>query len=165
MRVSVVALVAAVAVACGTERPRLVMVPSSNRLTWAGELGRVDAVPHPTLAMRVDDAATASGARVLDLTTLSVGEDYEPAVAVTLQVSDPAPYMKHRLHGFLERIRYFEPDRFAFVELVDDDGRFAWAAGRWKNGGMVGSRPELDECSPIVHSQPVSTKPNPCPVD
>jgi hypothetical protein len=99
------------------------MVPSSNRLTWAGELGRVDVVPHPTLAKRVDDAATASGARVLDLTTLSVGEDHEPAVAMTLQVSDPAPYMKHRL--LLERMGYFEPDRFAFVELVDDDGRFA----------------------------------------
>ncbi len=71
--------------------------------------------------------------------------------------------MKHRLRGFLERIDYLEPDGLAFVELVDDHGRFAWSVGHWTNGGMVHSRPDLDQCGPVGHSQLVGHKPPPCP--
>jgi hypothetical protein len=72
--------------------------------------------------------------------------------------------MKHDLRGFLNHIGYFGR-HFAFVELLDEQGRFAWSAGRWSNGGMVHSRPDLDQCSPIVHSQPVGVTPPPCPAD
>jgi hypothetical protein len=73
--------------------------------------------------------------------------------------------MKHHLRTFLRRIGYLEPDALAFVELVDDHGRFAWSAGRVRNGGMVHPRADLDQCSPIVHSQLVGAKPPPCPAD
>ena len=44
------------------------------------------------------------------------------------------------------------------MELLDEHGRVAWSAGRFPNGGMVHSRPDLDACSPIVHSQSVGSK-------
>jgi hypothetical protein len=72
---------------------------------------------------------------------------------------------ERHLRGFLQRIGYFEPAAVAFVELVDDRGRFAWSAGRFVGGGMVHPRPDLDECSPIGHSQLVGAKPPPCPAN
>jgi hypothetical protein len=74
-------------------------------------------VSDPALARRVRAAASDSGARALDVVVLA--------------------YMKHRLRTFLWRIGYLEPDALAFVELVDNHGRFAWSAGRLRNGGMV----------------------------
>jgi len=156
----VVALAFALA-GCGGGGSRVVIVSSGDRLDWASHVGPADSVPDSALVKRVKEAAAASGARVLDVAVLAVGGQLAPAV--TLQSSDPAAYMKHHLRGFLQRIGYLESDSVGFVELVDENGRFAWSAGRWDSGGMVHSRPELDQCSPIVHSQLVSHKPPPCP--
>ncbi len=145
--------------------------PSSARLLWASELGRAygqgaTQVSDPALAAQVERAAAASGARLVEVVVLALDEKRRGPV-VTLEASDPATYLKHRLRGFLAAIGYFgDPHGFAFVELLDPQGRSAWRAGRWLAGGMVGSRPELDLCSPIVHSQPYSrTPPPPCPAD
>lgn len=133
-------------------------------MVWAGELGRSSAASNPALVQEVEEAATASGARVLDVTVLAVRGD-QLAPIVTLQSGDPASYIKHRLAGFLDRIGFFRRN-FAFVELLDGEGRFAWSAGRFGNGGMVHPRFDLDQCSPIVHSQPHLQKPPPpCPAD
>ena len=163
VRLLLVVVPALVLAGCARGHSALVIVPSGDRLDWASELGHADAVRDSGLVARVEDAAADSGARVLEVAVLSVGGRSVPAV--TLQSSDPAAYMKHDLRGFLERIGYFEPDAIAFVELVDEQGRFAWSAGRFPGGGMVHPRPDLDECSPIVHSQLVSAKPPPCPAD
>jgi len=137
--------------------------PSSDRLVWAGELGRSSAVSDPGLVRKIDEAARASGARAIDVSVLALSRGQHVPV-VTLESSNPAAYMKHRLRGFLDRIGFFRRDAYAFVELVDEDGRFAWSAGRFSNGGMVHPRPDLDQCSPIVHSQPHLQKPPPpCP--
>jgi threonine dehydrogenase-like Zn-dependent dehydrogenase len=148
MRVFLVLALAFALVGCGG-RAALVVVPSSNRLDWATQLGRAQVVPDPAVVKRVTRAASASGARALDVTVLAVGT--RRVAAVTLQSSDPASYMRHGLRRFLAGIDYFQHDTLAFVELVDDHGRFAWTAGRWKNGGMVGSRPGLERYSPIAH--------------
>jgi hypothetical protein len=158
----VVVLVFALA-GCGERAKPLVVIPSADRLDWAAQLGRANAVSDPALVRRVEDAASASGARALDVVVLAQGPQHVPVV--TLDSSDPASYMKHHLRGFLQRIGYFDADARAFVELVDDRGRFAWSAGRFRNGGMVHPRPDLDECSPIVHSQLVGAEPPPCPAD
>jgi hypothetical protein len=163
MRLLLVVVPALVLAGCGGGGSALVIVPSSDRLVWAGELGRADAVPDSGLVARVEKAAAGSGARVLDVAVLSVGGRSVPAV--TLESSDPAAYMKRDLRGFLEKIGYFEQDAIAYVELVDDLGRFAWSAGRFPGGGMVHPRPDLDQCSPITHSQLVSANPPPCPAD
>lgn len=141
------------------------VVPSSDRMIWAGELGRSSAVLDPELVRKVEEAASASGARAIDVSVLALS-DRQHIPVVTLESADPAWYMKHRLRGFLNQIGYFGPNRLAFVELLDENGRFAWSAGRFANGGMVHPRPDLDQCSPIVHSQPHLQKPPPpCPAD
>lgn len=112
---------------------------------------------------RIERAASESGARALDVTILVLNAGARRVPAVTLEADNPAAYMKHWLRAFLERIGYFKPDGLAFVELVDTRGKFAWAAGQWQNGGMVGSRPGLDQCSPIAHSEPVGITIPPCP--
>lgn len=141
------------------------VVSSSDRMVWAGELGRSSAVADPALVRKVEEAANASGARAIDVTVLAIsGGQHVPVV--TLKSADPASYMKHRLRGFLDRIGYFKPNSLAFVELVDEDGRFAWSAGRFQNGGMVHPRRDLDQCSPIGHSQLfLQEPPPPCPAD
>jgi hypothetical protein len=161
MKALLVLAVGFVLAGCGSRASTIVVVPSSDRLTWASELGRADSVQDPRLVQRVTHAANESGARVLDVLVLADGGRRVPVV--TLESSDPASYMKHHLRGFLKQIDYLEPDGLGFVELVDDHGRFAWSAGRWSNGGMVHPRPDLDQCSPIVHWQPVASPPPPCP--
>ncbi len=158
-----VVVLAFVLAGCGGSAAPLVVVPSGDRLEWVGELGRAQVVSDPALVKRVEAAASASGARALEVVVLAQGRRHVPAV--TLESSDPAAYMKHRLRGFLQRIGYLESDAPAFVELVDEHGRFAWSAGRFHDGGMVHPRPDLDQCSPIAHSQLVGSKPPPCPAD
>jgi hypothetical protein len=91
------------------------------------------------------------------------------APAVVLAVSDPAPFLKHRLRGFLDRLQrvigLYGDD---YVGVVDSRGRFIWENGRAHlPGTFAGSlwiRPDLDSCSPVVHSQPATTEPPPlCP--
>jgi hypothetical protein len=157
---------------CGGQRDRQV-TPSSDRLVWAYQLGRsesvldVGRVPDPALVRKVEAAARAGRARVLDVTVLDVtastGHSHVPVV--TLTSADPASYMKHHLGRFLEQIGYTEPNHYGFVELFDDRGRFAWSAGRFPNGGMVHPRPDLDQCSPVSHSQPPGRQPLTCPAD
>jgi len=141
-----------------------VLVPSGDRLAWAGELGSSTPVSDPALVRRVERAAKASGARALDVTVLALSGDRRVPV-VTLESAEPASYMKHHLRGFLEGIGYFEPQSLAFVELLDEYGRFAWSAGRFPNGGMVHPRPDLDACSPIIHSQLAGRSVPKCPAN
>jgi hypothetical protein len=161
VRLVVVVVLVLALTGCGGRAAQLVVVPTADRLDWASELGRAQPVPDPALVKRVTAAASDGGARALDVVVLAQGRRRVPVV--TLESSDPAAYMKHHLRTFLRRIGYLEPDALAFVELVDDHGRFAWSAGRLRNGGMVHPRPDLDQCSPIGHSQLVGAKPPPCP--
>jgi hypothetical protein len=163
MKVLLVVVLAFALAGCGERGSQVVAVPSGDRLTWASQIGSADAASDSALVRKVTDAASASGARALEVAVLAVGG--RDVAAVTLQSSDPAAYMKHRLRSFLQRIGYFEPDAIAFVEVVDERGRFAWSAGRYPGGGMVHPRPDLDQCSPIGHSQLAGTKPPPCPAE
>lgn len=148
---------------CGGRSHALVVVPSADRLTWASEFGStIDPVADPTLVASVQRAARASGAEPLDVTVVAWGTtSRRHAPAVTLEVDDPAAYLKHRLRGFLDRIGY--EDRLGFVEVVDNSGRFVWSAGRFPSGGMVHPRPDLDACGPISHSSLILAVTPPCP--
>jgi hypothetical protein len=145
-------------------RPAVQVLPTADQLEWATQLGRADVVPDPVLTRRVEQAASATGARAIDVTVLATSHENRHVPVVVLQATGPASYMKHRLRGFLKRVGFLEAGSLGFVELLDEHGRFAWAAGYWWNGGMVHSRPDLDPCSPIVHSQPLTLTPRPqCP--
>ena len=54
---------------CGGQK---VVVPSGDLLAWAGELGRSSPVSDPALVQKVERAASASGARALDVTVLAL---------------------------------------------------------------------------------------------
>src|SRR2546423_1303287 len=98
--------VALVLAGCGGHSS-IVVVPSSNRLDWATQLGRAQVVSDPALVKRVTQAASASGARALDVTVLKVNT--QRAVAITLESSEPASYMQDGLRRFLARSGYFRP--------------------------------------------------------
>ncbi len=132
---------------------------------WAAELGRSHRVSDPALVRKVEDAATVSGARAIDVSVRALDSGQHVPV-VTLESADPASYLKHRLRDFLDQIGYFEPNGLAFVDLLEEDGRFAWSAGRFLDGGFQHLRPDLDQCSPFHHSQRIEEDPPPpCPAD
>jgi hypothetical protein len=140
-----------VLVGCGGHRT-VVASPANDRVVWARELGTYRDASDPELLQKVEAAASASGARLLDVRVLALSQGQHVPV-VTLEAADSVLYLRQNLQGFLNRIGYFEPDALAFVELLEEDGHFAWAAGRFPNGGMVHTRPDLDQWSPIAHWQ------------
>jgi hypothetical protein len=123
---------------CGGGSGDEVVVQSPDRLLWAAELKHPGVVSDPQLVKKISEAATASGARVLDVTVLSLRGDRHAPV-VTLQSDDPASYMKHHLLGFLKQAGFTSPHLVRFVELVDGDGKFAWSAGHVGNLGSCTS--------------------------
>jgi hypothetical protein len=126
-----------------------VLVPSGDRLAWAGELGSSTPVSDPALVRRFERAAQASGARALDVTVLALsGERRVPVV--TLESAEPASYMKHHLRGFLESIGYFEPQSLAFVEL--------WTRMAASRGRLGASRTGA-WCTRAPTSMPVAPSP------
>jgi hypothetical protein len=160
------AALVALASGCGRGASHEIVVQSPDRLLWAAELKHPGVVSDPQLVNKIREAAKASGARVLDVTVLSLSGDRHAPV-LTLQSNDPASYMKHHFLGFLQQTGFTTPTprRAWFVELVDGDGKFAWSAGHVGNTGMLHIRPDLDSCSPVVHSRPFGAKYPPCPAD
>jgi len=167
-RIAVLASSVLLAAGCGSTTHNVVVANADLvRLVWASELGPADQLVQPRHAVRIRAAARASGATALDVAFLSRLDGGQRRVypVVTLETDAPAHYLKHGLRGFLRGIGYLAPDSGygAFVEVVDERGKFVWAAGRFRSGGMVKIRPDLDSCSPIIHSQLVGAHPPPCP--
>lgn len=109
---------------------------------------------------RLRAAASAAGAAVDELT---ISEPDGLAVLVVLRVPDPGPFLKHRLPVILDALgdRWRDYDG-TFVEVVDEDGAFAWAAGTVSrtSHGSVGTRVGLEGCSPVSNWGPTAP---PCP--
>ena len=168
MRIVVLASSVLLASGCGSTTHKVVVAnPDLTRLVWASELGPADQLVQPRRAEQIRIAARTSGATPLDVAFLSRLDGGQQRVypVVTLETNAPAHYLKHGLRGFLKAIGYLTPNSGygAFVEVVDERGKFVWAAGRFSRGGMVKIRPDLDSCSPIIHSQLVGAHPPPCP--
>jgi hypothetical protein len=140
------------------------------RAQWESELAGGRAVPVAPPGMQqsaVARAARRGRAQLVDVRFYRARSG-SAAPAIVLAVSDPAEFLVHRLRGFLTRLRtvngLYGDD---YVGVVDSRGRFVWENGRAHlPGTFAGSlwiRPDLDSCSPVVHSQPVGAKPPPCP--
>ena len=148
---------------CGGSSEQLV-AQSPDRLAWAALFRNLTVASDPDLVSQVEDAATTSGARILDVTVVSTPRGRHVPV-VTLESDDRPSYMKHNLLGFLTDIGSTEEGWVGFVELVDGGGHFAWSSGRVGNTGMLHVLPALDSCSPISHSSPRGVTYPPCPSD
>jgi hypothetical protein len=124
-----------------------------------GALPRATAVADETRLL-VEGAQTR-GARVLEL---RIAATPARAIAITLRVTDPAAFLKHRAASFLQllykpRIRLLG----FYVGLQDASGRLVWATSRLPNEGAVFAIPRLDACSPVGHWEPIGSKQAPCP--
>ena len=110
---------------------------------------------------RLRAAAAEAGATVV---TLRAYRPHGLAPLLVIRVdSDPAVFLKDKLPALLssfgDRWRDYEG---TFVEAVDADGAFIWAAGAAPrtSHGSVGTRAGLEGCSPVANWGPT---PPPCP--
>jgi hypothetical protein len=115
-------------------------------------------------ADRFRSAAERAGANVVEV---HAGRPYGIAPSVTLQVSNPARFLENKLWQLL---KVYDRNRNTYegyyVGIVDEQGREVLEAGNSTRvqGGSYWVRPDLDSCSPIVHSQPaMAPQPPPCP--
>ena len=107
------------------------------------------------------NAAEKRGAQVVEARTISLPAR---AIAITLKVSDPAAFLKHRAAPFLALLyRPRIPLLGFYVGVEDASGRVVWATSRLPNEGSVYAIPRLDACSPVSHSEPVGAPQQPCP--
>ena len=113
--------------------------------------------------------AKASGAEIV---TLRIGQPRHLAAAVTLRVDDPASFLKHRLHTFLEAVPSLSTRQYdgLYVLVNDRKGKYVWLSaetvGETISGGTAGARPDLEACYPTLRlGGPDDKPPPPCPVD
>jgi hypothetical protein len=113
-----------------------------------------------TFADRVVNEAELADA---DVRQIEILRPLGYAIAVTLQVSDPATFLDRRAPRLFERLG--EPPGEFELSIVDSDG--ARVAENWNAGstGSVWVRRDLDGCSPYLVSRPVAYKPPPCLVE
>jgi hypothetical protein len=105
--------------------------------------------------------ATAADAKVIEFRTIATPAR---AMAITLRVSDPAAFLKHRTLPLLDLLTEpLVPLLGFYLGVEDASGRLIWATSRLPNTGGVFTVPRLDACSPVVHSEAVGHQPPPCP--
>jgi hypothetical protein len=111
--------------------------------------------------------AKESGAEIV---TLRIVEPRHLAAAVTLRVGDPASFLKHRLHTFLETVPNTSERQYdgLYVLVIDGKGKYVWVSagtvGDTISGGAEGSRPDLAGCYPNpMYGSATGEEPPPCP--
>jgi hypothetical protein len=117
----------------------------------------------------IASGAKASGAEIV---TLRTAKPRHFAAAVTLRVRDPASFLKHRLHTFLEAIPSLSSRQYdgLYVLVTDGNGRYVWVSAMTEgdsiSGGAEGARNDLAGCYPSpMYGSATGDEPPPCPVD
>jgi hypothetical protein len=133
----------------------------------ASALGHLDPDPAARTQQRVrvfaDRVAKEAGLADVDVREIEILKPLGYAVAVTLQVSDPATFLDRRAPKLFARLGN-SPSEFD-LRIVDSSG--ARVAENWNAGstGSVWVRRDLGGCSPYLVSRPASYDPPPCPVE
>lgn len=110
---------------------------------------------------RLLGAATRAKARVVELRVAALPAR---AIALTVRVSDPAAFLKHRAQSLLTLLtRPSIPLLGYYLAAEDASGQVVWATSRLPGTGSVFAIPSLDACSPVHHSEPALSQPPPCP--
>lgn len=113
------------------------------------------------LRQRLIDAAVRAKAGVVEL---RVAATPARALALTVRVSDPAAFLKHRATALLDILsRPGIPLLGYYLAAEDDRGQVVWATFQLPGTGAVFTIPRLDACSPVSHSDAVGYHPPPCP--
>jgi hypothetical protein len=106
---------------------------------------------------KIRAAARSGGASFLELRREGLG------LAVVVQSDDVARFLKRDGLAFVKAFGR-DPLKAVYVGIADKHGAIVYAFGRLPSEGIFYSRPELDSCGPIEHSQLVSAQqPPPCP--
>jgi hypothetical protein len=151
------------------ERSRDLNLPPVAYVSIPGETSVVGAPNDPSrrseatirdFVARLEKASVKAKAEVREIEVL---KPLGYAVAVTVEVPDPANFLDQRAHAFFERLGEGPAD--FDLRFVDSSGARVsenWHAG---SGGAVWIRHELEGCSPYLVSGPTDYKPPPCPVE
>jgi hypothetical protein len=109
---------------------------------------------------RLDKAAARARVKVAEVEVL---KPLGYAVAITVEVPDPASFFVRRAPDFFEQLGEGPAD--FDLRFVDSKGE--WVSENWHagSGGSVGIRPDLESCGPYLVSRPVGYKPPPCPAE
>jgi len=121
-------------------------------------------------------AAILSGAKEsgAEIVTLRIGQPRHLAAAVTLRVDDPASFLKHRLHIFLQAVPSLSTHQYdgLYVLVNDPNGKYVYLSagtvGDTISGGTEDVRPDLEGCYPTAlfgFGSPNDKPPPPCPAD
>lgn len=142
----------------GDERAWLNKVkhPSTTSVAFAGG-GKMRLTRSQATALRrkVLTAVAASGATLIRLTI-------RPAPDLVVATSTPAAYLKHRLGNVLQVVRSGRDA--SFVEVVNRKAAKIFEFSYVPGEGSLYVRPDLDQCSPVMHSELQGNPPPPCPV-
>lgn len=107
------------------------------------------------LRRKVLTAVATSGATLIRLTI-------RPAPDLVVATATPAAYLKHRLGTVLRVVRSGRDA--SFVEVVNRKGTKIFEFSYVPGEGSLYVRPDLDRCSPVMHSELQGNSPPPCPV-
>jgi hypothetical protein len=106
---------------------------------------------------RIRAVARRSGATILELRREGLG------LAVVVQTDDPARFLERDGLAWFDSFGR-DPLKALYAGIADRHGAIVYAFGRLPSEGIFYTRPELDSCGPIQHSEPVTAKPPPgCP--
>lgn len=107
------------------------------------------------------NAAARAKAQIVELRTAAL-----PArvIAMTVRVSDPAAFLKHRAVSLL---RILEPVSAPilgyYLGVENTNGALVFATSHLPNTGSVYVLRSLDSCSPVAHGEVGIVPPPPCP--
>jgi hypothetical protein len=112
--------------------------------------------------MRIERAAARAKARVVELRTSATPAR---AIAMTVQVADPAAFLKHRASALLKILNWPSiPLLGYYLGAENMSGQVFWATLQLPGTGAVFTILILDACNPVAHGDAVGYHPLlPCP--
>jgi hypothetical protein len=110
--------------------------------------------------IRLEKASKRAG---VDVREIEVLRPLGFAVAVTVEVPDPANFLDQRASDFFDRLGEGPGDMdLRFVDSKGGRISESWSSG---SGGAVSVRPDLEGCSPYLVSRPMTHDSPPCPIE
>ena len=121
------------------------------------------------LRSKAGAAAKESGARLVEL---RIVQPQHLALAITVEVNNPADYLRHHLMRMLNAIPSPSDREYdgLYLLVVDQKGKYVWvSAGTVSetiSGGAGDVRPDLAGCDPVPRLGTMTeSQPPPCPAD
>ena len=109
---------------------------------------------------RLVAAAARVNARIIELRTSAMPAR---AIELTVRVSDPAVFLKHRAKSLVDLLAFPRmPLLGYYLAAEDSSGRVFWATSRLPGTGAVYTSHQLEGCSPVVNW---GIDPPPCPAN